>query len=110
MNRDCLLSFRAGDGQVWTFGLSFLCHPELTMRATTPCEAEEARRILFSLACMVIATNARLAAGEAIDLGHRAYRLRTAGHGQLAVVPALVVGHGRCRDRHGHLARSARQA
>jgi hypothetical protein len=80
------LSFHTGNGRVWTFGLSFLGHPELTMRADTLGRAREARSILFSLASLVLTTNARFEAGDAIHLGRQVVRLETAERGQLEVV------------------------
>ena len=99
------MSQRCGAGRIWTFGLSFLDHPELSMQANTLGEAQEARSTLFSLASLVITTNARLRAGDAIDLGHQVVRLEPYEHGQLEVLPHPRGGPGPRQAKHNNRGR-----
>lgn len=104
MSADQPLSIHTGCGRVWTFGLSFLGHPELSAETSSFASVDEACSTLQGLASRVLAGSAWLRPGDTVTLRRRLLRLVPGSGGslQLVAVPrseALCQGRGGLAER-----------
>ena len=79
------------EGRVATVGLTNINHPDLTMRATTRAEVEDARGILFWLAAYLVTGGARLCPGDTYELNERLLRIRATPDQRLEVEECFEV-------------------